>query len=426
MVYVRAISRAPHPTGSEEHTRVRDYVREELGKLGLSPELETGMGAYSRRGRQFSGYVENIVARMPGTANTRPVMLAAHYDSTPRGPGAADDAHGVAALLGTMRALNSGPRLRNDVIVLITDGEERGLLGADVFMRQHPWRKEPGVVLNFEARGTGGPSQMFETSAGNEWMVRELEAAVPQAQASSFAYEIYRRMPNDTDLTLFKRGGLAGMNFAFIEHPEFYHTIQDDPAHLDQRSLQEDGRYALALARRFGAMDLNGRQSGDAVYFPTPVTSLIVYPGGWALPIALLTLVGLLAAALAGWWRSARGTWIGVPLAVVAVLHLAVARIAPGASYLFAWPIASGVAAFGMLVTAPRFLWLGWRTALLMIGPGPVLALLVPLIPMMVIALGARGAAPLLAADGLMILVCLSPQIALIVRSGGQSRPNGR
>src|ERR1700735_5589010 len=102
--------------------------------------------------------------------------------------------------------------------------------------------------------------------------MRYVKPAGPQPDAMSFAYEIYRRMPNNTDLTIFKRGGLAGMNFAFIGRPEFYHTAQDDVAHLDMHSLQEQGRYALSLVRRFGDEDLRGKHSGDAVYFPTPFT----------------------------------------------------------------------------------------------------------------------------------------------------------
>ena len=37
-------------------------------------------------------------------------------------------------------------------------------------------------------------------------MIRALAEASPDANATSFAYEVYRRMPNDTDLTVFKRG----------------------------------------------------------------------------------------------------------------------------------------------------------------------------------------------------------------------------
>jgi acetylornithine deacetylase/succinyl-diaminopimelate desuccinylase-like protein len=159
MAHVAAIAQKPHPSQSAEWVRVRDYLRGELSKFGVEPQIQTGIGTYltKRRGR-MSGPVENIVARLKGSANTRPIMLAAHYDSSPNGPGAADDAHGVAVLLETLRALHSGPPLRNDVIFLMTDGEERGLLGADVFMREHPWSHDPAVALNFEARGTGGPS----------------------------------------------------------------------------------------------------------------------------------------------------------------------------------------------------------------------------------------------------------------------------
>lgn len=413
---IRVIAQAPHPPGSADHQRVRDYLRAELTKLGTAPEIETGFASITFGRFHAEGNVENIVARLPGSGNTRPIMLAAHYDSVTPGPGASDDGSGVAVLLETVRALLGGPPLRNDVIFLITDGEEKGLLGAQVFMRDHPWRNRPAVTLNFEARGTAGNAFMFETSAGNEWLIRDLQAAVPQADATSFAYEIYRRMPNNTDLTIFKRGGLAGMNFAFIERPEFYHTAQDNVANLDPRSLQEQGRYALALARRFGNEDLTAKQSGDAVYFPTPFTSLMVYPASWVQPIAWLTLLCLLAALAFGWLRRARGRWMAAPLAIVAVLQLLLAASAPGVTYLLAWPLLAGVAAFALLMTAPTRIGISWRLAAMWICPAPVFILVLPLLPLLVVALGAGGAAPLLALAVLLMAICVSPQLILAMR----------
>jgi hypothetical protein len=447
---IRAIARKPHPPGSAEHQRVRDYLVAELTKLGTAPELEAGFASITLGKFHGEGNVENIVARLPGSGNTRPVMLAAHYDSVTRGPGASDDGNGVAVLLETLRALRAGPALRNDVIFLITDGEEKGLLGAQVFMRDRPWRGEPGVTqpdvtqpaetqpgvtqpaetqpgvtqpaetqpgvtLNFEARGTADNAFMFETSAGNEWLIRDLQSAVPQADAMSVAYEIYRRMPNNTDLTIFKRGGLAGMNFAYIGRPEFYHTAQDDVAHLDPRSLQEQGRYALSLARRFGNEDLSRKHSGDAVYFPTPFTSLIVYPASWVKPIAWLAVAGLAAALASGWKRGARGRWMAAPLATVAILQLVLATPAPGVTYLFAWPLLAGVAAFALLMTAPQRIAMGWRLAAMLICPAPVFVLLVPLLSLLIVALGARGATPL-GFDLVLMSICVSPQLALAMR----------
>lgn len=415
LAHVEAIAQRPHPVGSADHRRVRDYVRGEFAKLGLATEVETGFAEFARKGYHASGNIENIVARLPGAASTRPAMLVAHYDSVPRGPGAADDGHGVAVLLETLRALKNSPPLFNDVIFLVTDGEELGLLGAVVFMRDHPWRRQPGVVLNFEARGTGGVPAMFETSDDNLWLIRALGQAVPKASASSFAYEVYKRMPNDTDMTIFKAGGLAGLNFAFIGHPEFYHTANDDVAHLDRASLQEQGRYCLMLAREFGDGDLTARPRGDAVYFPVRFLPLIVYPASWAMPEAWALAAILALASIFAWRRRMRGAWISIPLALVAALLILIAGPAPGASYLLAWPLASGILCFTILALAAERL-SGLALLVQMVAPAAVLLLVVPLLPQVVVALGWRGAAPMLAAALLLMLACLLPQLVLILR----------
>ena len=331
MAHVRQIAQRPHPVPSADHDRVRDYIRAQFARLGLETSIQAGIGSF---GADLSP-VENIVARLPGTDNTRPVLLVAHYDSVPTAPGASDDGHGVAALIETLRALRSAPQLRNDVIFLLTDGEEQGMRGAALFCNEHPWRNDPALVLNFDARGTGGQVTMFETTEGNEWLVRELRAAVPDANATSLGYEVSKRMSNPTDLTGFKRAKLAGMNFAFIDHPELYHSPADDPAHLDPRSLQEQGTYALALARGFGAMDLRDRKSGDAVYFAWRLTPLVVYPVFWVKPIAWATLLALTGGIGIALHRRRRGVVVGALLAMPAAVLLWVAGVAPGARSVF-------------------------------------------------------------------------------------------
>ena len=412
MLHVRAIALRPHPLGSADHDRVRDYVSSEFQKLGTPAEIQAGPGQFG----SSRANVENLLARLPGTANTRPVLLAAHYDSTRRGPGAGDDAHAVAVLLETLRALRAGPPLRNDCIFLVTDGEEAGLLGAALFMKEHPWRNEPGVVLNFEARGTGGQATMFETSAGNEWLISNLQAAAPWANATLLGYEIYRRMPNDTDLTVFKRGGLAGLNFAFIEHPEWYHRPQDDPAHLDGRSVQEQGDYALALARQFGGLDLRRQASGDAVYFPTRFTSLIAYPVWLVIPLAWLTAAALVLAAAAG-WRRQRGVWMAAPLAILAILQLLAAGSVPGATYVFEWPLFGGVIAFAVLMTARGPIGAGWRLAVLLLAPSASFLLLAPMLHSLIVALGPSVGGMIVAVAVLLIVITVTPQLALILRT---------
>jgi hypothetical protein len=392
---------------SAEHDQVRDYIASQFTKQGLAPQIESGFSQLNWGKYHASGIVQNLIARLPGSANSRPVMLTAHYDSVPRGPGAADDGHAVGVLLESLRALRAGPPLRNDVIFLITDGEERGLLGALLFVHEHPWRSEPGVTLNFEARGTSGAAVMFETSIGNQWLILGLQSAVPDAIATSVAYEIYRRMPNNTDLTVFKMGGLAGMNFAFIEHPEYYHSAQDTVEHLDPVSVQEQGRYALSLARWFGNQDLTVHPAGDAVYFTTAFTSLIVYRTKFALVLAVVILLG---AGVAAW----RGGWIGVLLLLLAALDLWLSVAAPGVSYLIAWPLFGAVIAVLLLATAPPVLAPGWRVAAIALCAAPGFLLVIPLVSSLIVALSFRGAAPVLAAAAILMLICLLPQLSFL------------
>jgi hypothetical protein len=295
LVYLNAFATAPHPIGSAEHDRVRDYLVSQITALGLTPEVQRATGVTPRY--EVAGTVENIVARLKGTSgDTDAVALVAHYDSVPAGPGAGDDGAGVAALLETLRALRAGPPLRNDILFVITDGEEDGLLGASAFVAENPAAKDVRVAVNFEARGNAGESQMFETSTGNGRLVDIFAHAAPHPSGSSLTYEIYKHMPNDTDMTVFKKSGAAGLNFAFIGHWEAYHTPLDNPQMLDRASLQQHGENALALARSLGDTELSQLQDRDSVYFSLPGHFFVHYSSRFLWPLALVCGVLLFGA----------------------------------------------------------------------------------------------------------------------------------
>ena len=286
MKHVLAIAQRPHPIGSAEHDRVRDYLVAQLSNLGLGPQIQNATGVGTRYAD--AGRVQNILARMPGSQKGGPaVLLVAHYDSVEAGPGAADDSAGIAAILETIRALRAGAPLMHDVIVLFTDGEESDMLGAAAFVREHPWAKDAAMVLNFEARGTSGRSLMFETGPSNLDTTRVLRT-VPGVTAGSLFTTIYRTMPNDTDLSELALLGTPALNFAFGDGADRYHTSHDDVAHLNVGSLQHHGQQALALARAFANGPLPRRRTGDAVFFDFPGVGLVVYSEKWAIPLALL------------------------------------------------------------------------------------------------------------------------------------------
>ncbi|UCF41613.1 MAG: M28 family peptidase, partial [Gemmatimonadota bacterium] len=338
MVHVRAIASEPHPVGTSAHARAREYVMTSLRSLGLQPEVQTTTAFRQRGTRVRAATVHNVIARIPGTRSTGAVALVSHYDSEVLTPGAADATSAVAAILEAARALRAGPPLANDIIVLITDAEESGLLGADAFVSEHRWARDVALVLNFEARGSGGSSYMFETGARNGWRLRAFAEHDPHPAANSVSYEVYRRMPNDTDFSVFRRAGIVGLNFAFIDDAHTYHQSFDTPEHLSEASLQHHGEHALALASHFGSVDLTAGSDADAVWVNFPGLGLVVYPATWAIPLAVLVVVlwiGLLVWGLRSRRARVRDVVAGgllVPVALVLVnrgAHLLTGHLYP-------------------------------------------------------------------------------------------------
>jgi hypothetical protein len=315
MTHLQAIAKSPHPMGSNENHAVRDYILRELSAQGGDPQVQTASVIHPSEVMPYvGGTVQNVVGRLKGTGGEKAVLLMAHYDSAPTAPGAADDGSAVAALLETARALKAGPPLRNDVIFLLTDGEELGLLGSRAFVDEHSWAKDVGVVFNFEARGSRGPSIMFETSRENGWLIREFAQASPYSFANSLSYEIYKSLPNDTDFTVMKRAGFPGLNFAYISGLPDYHTSTDNLENLDQRSLQHQGSSAFALARHFGNLNLGQAKESNAVYFDVPGGFLVQYSGRWVLPltiVASLMFVGVVILGLKKRLLTAKGIGFG-------------------------------------------------------------------------------------------------------------------
>lgn len=334
---VSTIADRPRPVGSPEARRVRDGLVTRLRALGLDTAVRPSVGTAVDGGTAAVGAVDNVVATRRGTDPTGAVLLVAHYDSVPAGPGAADDAAGVASILETVRALATGPAPRNDVVVLLTDGEEAGLLGAQAFVRDDPLRGDslrgrPAVVLNWEARGAGGPSMLFQTSPGNARLI-EAYRAVPHPAGDSSLAAAYALLPNDTDFTRFLDAGRPGLNSAFVERASRYHTPGDEPANLDQASVQQQGSSMLALTRVLGAADL--APFDPAVSGAPPVgdlTYVALFGRLWAYSeIHVLPLSVLAALALAAAVAAARHRRLLTP-----------GRLAGAAA---SWPVAVAVAA---------------------------------------------------------------------------------
>jgi hypothetical protein len=290
MTHLEHIAKYPHPIGSDENTRVREYLVDKLRALGGEVHVEQAVGTVQYGRILHSGVVNNIVATFPGHSNSRAVMLAAHYDSVPEGPGAADDGTGLIVILEAIRALRAGPPIKNDLVVLFSDGEEaRGLLGAQAYTTTHPdLANRILMMVNLEARGSTGPGLMFETSNDNGALIREFARSAPYPMATSLMASIYKLLPNNTDFTPLKSAGLTGLNFAFLETYQSYHTRLDSIENLDPRSVQHLGANVLAVVRHFGNLAEALPQERDLLYFNWFGSELWVYPVWLAWVVALL------------------------------------------------------------------------------------------------------------------------------------------
>lgn len=295
---LEVIAQKPHYVGSENHTVVANYLMEELSNLGLEPTFQEG---YTLTDWGNLVKSKNIVARIEGTENSKALLLLSHYDSAPHSKslGASDDGSGLVTILEGVRTLvHNNLQPKNDIIIVFSDAEELGLNGAALFVTQHEWAKEVGLAINFEARGTSGPSYMLmEVNKGNAALVQHFAEAEPDFPVSnSLMYSIYKMLPNDTDLTVFREEGkIQGLNFAFIDNHFNYHTAKDNIANLSPTTLKHQGTYLMSMLNYFGNVDLrNLESSDDEVYFNTPL-NFVHYPFSWNFTLIILAAVIFLA-----------------------------------------------------------------------------------------------------------------------------------
>lgn len=460
----RALSQSPRPVASAANARARDDIVQRLQSLDLQADIQTATaqstaGAHRSNYRVSLGVVHNVLVRLHGSAAdraTRPaLMLVTHYDSAPGKLGAADSSASVAAMLETLRALSHGAPLANDVIVLFADAGKSGALGARAFAQQHPWAKDVGLVLQFDAAGNSGPLLLTGTRGGNGKLVREWIAAAPLALGSSALEVLARESPAlHSDGALDEVGSVA-LRFANIEGRNGSTGASDLPANVARSTMQHAGETMLALTRHFGSMPLAGIAASDSIHFELPFAGHVQYSAdhAWALTrlvcflfllaccmafnylelepqmlvagaMAFVMLVLALASIAITLWHgwpglhegyhplaagaSARdGCYflayvtlgvalfielqramhkaLGVPAVTLGALLvllgalLCTSWLAPGASYLLAWPMIAALAAFALLHMPRVKAWpQAARLAIMVAAAAPAIVLLAP------------------------------------------------
>lgn len=324
--HLEFVAREPHPTGSAANTRVRNYLVDQLKSMGLGPQVQKAVAATSWDigGAPYgSGLVQNVIGLISGTSSTGTVLLMAHYDSVQTGPGAGDNGSGVVTLLETLRALQSSAPLRNNVVFVFSEGEEDGGLGSQAFVDEHPLAKDVSIAIVPDSNGCGRAAiGVFDRHNG--WLVREIAGAVPHPLAASISDELGTLAGGSAmgDHFSFYQKGVPALGLGAGGCQTGYHTAEDKLGNIDPRTLQDLGNCAVPLTRKFGNADLKDIRQDDLIYFPL-LGYMVFYSAKWVLPLTVVTLVGLIAVALAGLKRkilTGRGLTLSFLLWAVGVI----------------------------------------------------------------------------------------------------------
>lgn len=297
--HVKNISKKPHSIGTKAHSEVRNYIVQELQKLGLQVQTQKG---YSLNPEGVFTVPENIIAKIPGSdpSPKNDLMVMTHYDSAVHSSyGASDAASGVATILESLRVfLKKEVPHKNNIIICFTDAEEIGLNGAELFVKEHPWANNIGLVLNFEARGSGGPSNtILETNAGNRKLIKAFAKAHPEYPvATSLMYSVYKKLPNDTDATVLReKKDVPSFFFAFIDDHYDYHTANDTFENLNQNSLAHQASYLTSLMPYFSNVNLTELTSEkESVYFNFPGIGMLYYSYALIIPLLIVAWLAFL------------------------------------------------------------------------------------------------------------------------------------
>ncbi|MBI1875796.1 MAG: M28 family peptidase [Acidobacteria bacterium] len=298
--------------GTPANGQAREYLIEQLQLFGFDVRVQQVEAERPEIGR--TARVANIIATKRGSLpiDEGAVAIVAHYDSRSDSPGATDDGLGAAACVESARVLAALP-MRHTLLVLLTDGEEPGLMGAAGIVTD-PALRPVRALINLDSIGSAEPSLLFQATPGSDWLLRSWARRAPRPRGGSYAIEIYKRLPNDTDFTIFQAAGLSALNFAAVGDGFSYHTARDVPERVTSRVLRQTGENIVGVVQALDEMDLPAPQTpattlrsaeeaertrettAASTYFSILERSALIYPSALRRLVAVAAvLMGLVA-----------------------------------------------------------------------------------------------------------------------------------
>ncbi|EKN70128.1 aminopeptidase [Neobacillus bataviensis LMG 21833] len=229
-----------------------------------------------------SGYVEktsyNVIAKMKPHKNKdtgQIVMIGAHHDSVPGGPGANDDASGVSAVLELARVMANMP-IDTELRFATFGSEEKGLLGSTYYASTLSSEEADRMVAHFQmdmigSKDAGGDHAanglIMYTIDGKKNLVTDLASA---AGARTALGEVvpYGQLGR-SDHQPFHELGIPAALFIHSPLEPWYHTPADTIDKIDKNKLQETAEIVGASVYQIARPDTPALQHSRVA--PKPV-----------------------------------------------------------------------------------------------------------------------------------------------------------
>jgi peptidase M28-like protein len=279
-----------------------DFVRQQLAPYGLRVVPDRFRASLPGIGKRT---LVNQVVTVPGRSPDE-VVLMAHRDDTGNGPGANDNASGIATLIQLARSYGSPVGARpvsplHTLVFVATDGGAFGALGAKRFAEQH--RGNVVAAIDVTALAGRGPPRLV--LAGAE--PRLASPGLVETAAQRVLEQAGRRPAHPGALgqlidlafpfTLYEQGPLLAHGLPALtitsgpERPPS--SFLDQPSRLNGVRLAQLGRATQQLLRWLDSGAELAPGTATYVYFGPRVLS------GWAIELVLIAaLAPFLAAAV--------------------------------------------------------------------------------------------------------------------------------
>jgi Zn-dependent M28 family amino/carboxypeptidase len=254
----RLVDFGPRPSGSEAIEKSRHYIEEQLHHFGWQVTRQAFSDNTPRGKVQFV----NLIAQLPGKANTAPLfLLCSHYDTkmfdTIQFVGANDGGSSTGLLLELARVIAQHPNLAAKIELVFFDGEEAydhfsetdGLYGSRCFAKQLQGARAKqfhGGIL-FDMVGDRSLDVTLPADSPPE-MARDIFAAAEALKLRNHFTYLDREMIDDH--SPLNAIGIPAIDVIDFDYP-WWHTAGDTIDKISAQSLQIVGSVALYYLSEF-------------------------------------------------------------------------------------------------------------------------------------------------------------------------------